>query len=155
MNLSRSSIAPLALAALTAVTACAAVTAFAQTGGAGGIPWIHSTADALAAARQANAPIVAFVTSSHCHYCQKMEAQTWSNDSVIRQVTGSFIPLRLDADREPQVVESLRVRAFPTTVVFTPQGQVIDSAQGFQSPAKLARLLEHSTAQSPDAVVFH
>jgi uncharacterized protein YyaL (SSP411 family) len=141
--------------ATVAMTLLTAVTALAQAGLPKGIPWIHSSAEALAAARQANAPILAFVTSSHCHFCQKMEAQTWSDDAVVRQVSTAFVPLRLDADREPRFVESLKVRAFPTTVIFTPQGQVIEAAQGYQSPAKIGRLLERSSARGADAIVFH
>ena len=142
----------IATAALTLLTA---VTALAQAGLTKGIPWIHSSAEAMAVARQTNAPILAFVTSSHCHFCQKMDAQTWDDGSVVRQVNAGFVPLRVDADREPKLVESLRVRAFPTTLIFTPQGQVIDAAEGFMAPAKLTGLLERSASRGADAVVLH
>jgi uncharacterized protein YyaL (SSP411 family) len=141
--------------ATVAMTLLTAATALAQAGLTRGIPWIHSSAEALAAARQANAPILAFVTSSHCHFCQKMEAKTWSDDAVIRQVSSTFVPLRLDADREPKVVESLRIRGFPTTVIFTPEGKVIDSAEGYMPPAKLGILLERSATHHAEAAVFH
>jgi uncharacterized protein YyaL (SSP411 family) len=137
------------------MTLLTAVTAIAQSGLPRGIPWIESSAEALTAARQVNAPILAFVTSENCHFCKKMEAQTWSDASVVTQVNRTFVPLRLDADREPAVVESLRIRGFPTTVIFTPGGQVIDSAEGYMPPAKLGQLLERSTPKRGEAVVFH
>ncbi len=145
----RQTIATIALTLLTAVTA------IAQSGLPRGIPWIHSSAEALTAARQVNAPILAFVTSADCHFCKKMEAQTWSDAAVIAQVSSTFVPLRLDADREPEVVEALRIRGFPTTLIFTPQGKVIDSAEGYMPPTKLGKLLERSTPQRAEAIVFH
>ncbi|QDT70710.1 hypothetical protein MalM25_36650 [Planctomycetes bacterium MalM25] len=113
----------------------------------GSIDWIESTSDALAEARRTGKPIVAYVTSDHCGYCRKMERETWSQPAVGRLVTERFVPMRLHADKHPEEVAALRVRAYPTTVLISPEGRAFAGRAGFLEPLELTGLLHPALDQ--------
>lgn len=105
------------------------------------IRWIEDPSEALAAAAQSGKPIMAYVTSTNCGYCRKMEKETWSEPAIGRLVGQNFIPLKLLADDHPEAVAALKVRAFPTTVLITPQGKAFAGKPGFMEPLEVVQLL--------------
>ncbi|MEQ8847065.1 thioredoxin family protein [Botrimarina sp.] len=120
------------------------------------IRWVETPADALAAAKRSGKPILAYVTSAHCGYCRKMERETWASPAVARLVDERFVALRLHSDQHPEEVAALRVRAFPTTVVITPEGKAFAGRAGFVEAAQLAEqllrpALEHEAVASRPA----
>jgi len=102
------------------------------------IRWIDATADALAVARRTGRPILAYVTAADCVYCRKMEQETWRDADLARLVSGAFVPLRLHAEEHAEEVAALRVRAFPTTVLITPEGRAFAGRAGFVEPRPLS-----------------
>jgi len=70
-----------------------------------------------------------------------MEREVWSNPQIIAQVKAGFVPVKLNASRHRQLVAKLGVRAFPTTIMFTPEGKIINGAKGYMPPNRLAGLL--------------
>lgn len=116
------------------------------------IEWIDDPAEALTAARQSGKPVLAYVTSANCGYCRKMERETWAEPEVARLVERGFVPLRLHADKHPDEVAALRVRAYPTTVLITAEGKAFAGKQGFLEPAKMDELLRE--ALKPRAVAL-
>jgi protein disulfide-isomerase len=105
------------------------------------ILWLADAEQAISAARQSGRPILVFVTSSHCGYCRKMEQQTWADPRVIEQVRQRTVPLRVSAETQPRLVEQFGVRAFPTTLLFAPDGRNIGAEEGFLSPGEVAKLI--------------
>ena len=106
-----------------------------------GITWSDDPNMAVSQARDLDLPILIYATSEHCRFCRKMERETWANRGVINQVEQDFIPLRIDSKRDAGLISRLRVRAFPTTVLITPEGQVLNGAEGFLNPRELSGLL--------------
>lgn len=120
------------------------------------ITWVETPADALAAARKSGKPILAYVTSAHCGYCRKMERETWAAPGVARLVGDRFVALRLHSDQHPEEVAALRVRAYPTTVIITPDGKAFAGRAGFVEPGQLTSqllrpALEHKAVASRPA----
>lgn len=111
------------------------------------IAWIDSSAEALAEARRTGKPILAYVTSDHCGYCRKMERETWGQPAVGRLVTEGFVPMRLHAGKNSAEVAALRVRAYPTTVLITPEGRAFAGRAGFLKPLELTELLRPALEQ--------
>ena len=109
---------------------------------AGPIRWVDSPARALEISRQTGRKVVAYVSSERCGYCRKMERETWADPQIARLVSERYVPLRLSASRHRNEVRSLRVRAYPTTVLLTPSGEGLTGATGYLPPERLARLLD-------------
>lgn len=105
------------------------------------IYWANSPQMFLSLARDSHLPILVFITSDNCAYCRKMKREVWSNPQIIAQVKAGFVPLELHATRHRQLVAKLGVRAFPTTILFSPEGKIIDAATGYLPPNQMAGLL--------------
>lgn len=114
------------------------------------IHWLDSPTQAAELSRQQNLPVVMYVTSSHCGYCRKMEQQVWSNPDIASLVEEGFVPLKIRAEQHRELVAALKVRAYPTTIVFSPQAKPITGAAGFLNPTRVAAMLREA---SPPAKV--
>ncbi len=110
------------------------------------IYWAKSSEMALSLARNSRLPILVVVSSKNCSYCRKMDREVWSNPRIIAQVESGFVPLKLNATRHRQLVAKLGVRVFPTTILLSPEGHVINRARGYLPPNKLAGLLRSASS---------
>lgn len=119
----------------------AGIVADAQPAAKPSVAWGASVPEALKAAQAHRAPILCYVTAKHCGYCRKMERDTWSDAGVAAQIRRGFVPLKLHAARDAALVSALGVKAFPTTILFRPDGQAITSASGYLTPEQMAGLL--------------
>ena len=120
------------------------ITAFAQSLAVEQIHWVDSADQAGSLARQFNLPVLVYVTSDHCAYCRRMDREVWSNPDIISMVEEGFIPLKLNAVEDAAMVAALKVRAFPTTLLFSPHLQFSCGATGYLPPNHLAGLLRSS-----------
>ena len=105
------------------------------------INWQRSPQSAIDAAQKSKKPILVYVATSWCHYCEKMKHETWSNHDVSQAVSSHYETLILDGDRNQQVVEQLRVTGFPATLLFTPEGQFIAKHDGYMSSSEAIQWL--------------
>jgi protein disulfide-isomerase len=105
------------------------------------IYWVDSDRQAVALAQQFNLPILVYVTSDHCGFCRKMESEVWSNPDIVSMVESEFVPLKLNAQRDAATIAELKIRVFPTTLVFSAEAQFAGGAAGYLPPDRLAGLL--------------
>ena len=132
--------------ALTLTTFAGASTLSAEAPAEIRIHWTHSASTAASLARQFNLPILAYVSSENCGYCRKMEREVWSNPDIVSMVEAGFVPLELTAERDPELVASLQIRALPTTLVYSPDVRPIQRVTGYQRPTQFAAILRASIA---------
>ena len=113
---------------------------------ASAIPWSAVTADAFIDSHRTGKPILVYVTAEKCAFCRKMEKETWSDPRVAQAVRAGFVPLKLHADTHPEEIATLKIRAFPATVLVTPQGKPFAGRVGFVDSAKLVEMLQPEVA---------
>ncbi len=89
-----------------------------------------------------------FINSRNCLYCRKMERDTLSNQKVMAEIQQGFVPVSVGADKNPALVNKLRVRSFPTTVIISPQDGVLDFMVGYVGPDDFQRRLDTATRRS-------
>jgi uncharacterized protein YyaL (SSP411 family) len=140
---------PLAAALASLVVASIVSVSQAQAPDAAQIPWSAVTADAFVAAHRTGKPILVYVTAEKCAFCRKMERETWSDPAIAKMVEAGFVPLKLHADTHPNEIATLKIRAFPATVLVTPQGKPFAGRVGFVDSAKLVEMLQPAVAAAP------
>jgi protein disulfide-isomerase len=59
-----------------------------------------------------------------------MDAEVLSQPSVIANINVNYVPVKVNADNFPATAQRYGVSALPTTVILTPQGQLLDSIRG-------------------------
>ena len=93
-------------------------------------------------ARKTNRPMVIFITSKRCHFCDAMKTSTWCNDGVLKKLKQKFVAIQLTPERNAETLERISVPAFPTTLIGHPDGHIIDHRIGFQPPESMQTFLQ-------------
>lgn len=76
-------------------------------------------------------PMLLFVTREGCLYCVRMKQQTYADAGVASEITRSFVATTVDGLQQQSLVRQLGVRVYPTTVIISPQNEVLDVIDGF------------------------
>ena len=99
---------------------------------------------ALAAARDVDRPIFAYVTMPGCYFCEKMKAETLEDPMVNQTLTENFESVIIDQQTDPAWIAEQGVRVFPATIILGQDGRVIDRLEGFVSSQTLLDRLRTS-----------
>ena len=106
-----------------------------------GIAWQKDVQTAVRESARQRKPMLVLVDARWCGACQRMLNQTFPNPAVAARISDQFIPVRVDADEQPRLLQSLKVDAMPTLLVISPERRILSRMTGFQSAAQLdARL---------------
>jgi len=124
---------------------CAASVAIAEP-----IAWRHDITAAVAEAEKTQKPLLLKVSTSWCHYCVKMDVETYPDPELAARIRAGFIPVSIDGDAHQQLTEQLGVQTFPTVVITDHQLQPLRTLVGFQSESQLIGELT-SLAWNPPA----
>ena len=108
-------------------TAAAAATASTR------VEWWSWGPDAFSEAADTDTPILLSLSATWCGACHEMDARTYSEPRVAANVNDSFVPIRVDVDRNPRVRERYAMGGFPTTAFLTPSGELLTGA-GYLGP---------------------
>ena len=92
-------------------------------------------------ARRRGIPMLIYITSDRCHYCQAMKRDTWCDQSVLARVAKDFVAIRLSPRDNSHVLNRIDIPAYPMTLIGIPQGKIIDHRVGYQPPARMHELL--------------
>lgn len=101
------------------------------------IDWQSSPERAFAEASQEGLPVLVFLYTDWCTYCRQMDQTTFSDPVVIRQMSNSYIWLRLNAETDPfgiRMQQRFLVSGFPTLLILDSRGREIDRLQGYVPP---------------------
>jgi uncharacterized protein YyaL (SSP411 family) len=88
-------------------------------------PWGET---AFAESRRLGRPILLSLSAVWCHWCHVMDETTYSDPRVIAAVNDSFVPVRVDNDRRPDVNRRYNMGGWPTTVFVTAGGEILTGA---------------------------
>lgn len=111
------------------------------------ITWHETLESGWKESRRRDVPMVIYITSEQCHYCDAMKRDTWCDESVRRRIAKGFVAIRLMPRRNSATLGRIDVKAYPTTLVGVPRGKIIGNRIGYQPPAALHGLLSESESR--------
>lgn len=117
------------------------------------LPWIQSYQQALKQAQQEGKLVLAYLYTDWCGYCKKMEAETFTDQAVIDEMSDSYVWLKLNAetDREgQQLQERFNITGYPGLILLDGDGQEMERISGFV-PAEAFRQRVAAAAGGPDS----
>ncbi|MDE2928637.1 MAG: thioredoxin fold domain-containing protein [Acidobacteriota bacterium] len=117
----------------------------------GRLPWIQSYQQALKQAQQEGKLVLAYLYTDWCGYCKKMEAETFTDQAVIDEMSDSYVWLKLNAetDREgQQLQERFNITGYPGLILLDGDGQEMERISGFV-PAEAFRQRVAAAAGGP------
>jgi thioredoxin-related protein len=105
----------------------------------------HQTVElAWRTAAQRKRPLVIMFKSDRCPHCDRMLAETYAHPQI-RQYLYDNAETALAHSRDyADLVKRLGIRGYPTTLVISAEGQIVDSVEGFLEPAEFARRIARS-----------
>lgn len=126
-----------------------------QAAAAQEVRWLTSAEQAANQAEKSGKPILVYVRSSSCHYCDKLQADVWADPKVADHVAKNYIPLKLSSQKNPAAVKSLKVKGFPTTLVFSPKRVFVSKVEGYRPRGSFFAEIEKSRSARKlrDAVI--
>ena len=105
------------------------------------VVWHESLNSGWQESRRRGVPMVIFITSDRCHYCDAMKRDTWCDQSVRERLAADFVAIRLTPQDNAQVLSRIKVSSYPTTLIGVPQGKIVDHRLGYQPPESMHQLL--------------
>jgi uncharacterized protein YyaL (SSP411 family) len=110
------------------------------------VAWMPWGPDAFARASAERRPILLSISASWCHGCAVMDTASYADRRVAALVAERLIPVRVDADRRPDVNDRYNLDGWPTTVLLTPSGEMLTGTTYLPADGLLAMLEEVTTA---------
>jgi uncharacterized protein len=108
---------------------------------AAAVAWLEWSDEAFARADDEGKPVLLSITASWCHGCAVMDRASFAAPSIAATINQRFIPIRVDADRRPDINDRYNLDGWPTTAFLTPSGEILTGST-YLPPESLAALLE-------------
>ena len=100
------------------------------------IAFRSSYGDARQEAEKRGLPIVLYLTTDNCMWCQRLVAETFGDPAVAKLMNSKFVPLKVHAAQEPGLIQALKVTSFPTVILAGPDGKILTTVQGFKDAVR-------------------
>lgn len=96
-------------------------------------------------------PLLVMFTSNNCTFCKKMIADTYSNQQVKELLRGKTETVMAHSDHYASLIKKLGIRGYPSSLLISPEGEVLDFMEGYVAPQEFAKrvspLLDRPTTQ--------
>lgn len=112
------------------------------------IVWLHDTDAAWQKTIDEQRLLLLFVTRPNCKYCSQMKGVTFADERVTALVGAAFVPLAIDPASDPELIKELKIAAYPTTLIISPEAGLLDRFKGYLPPAEFQRRLNRSRVQT-------
>ena len=104
------------------------------------INWRDWSDEAFEQAEREDKLILLNITAAWCHWCHVMDRTTYSDAEVAEILAERFIPIKVDADKRPDIQDRYLLGGWPTTAFLVPDGRIL-SGTTFIPPDGMVRKL--------------
>jgi thioredoxin-related protein len=108
------------------------------------IHWITDLKQAQRLAEITGRPILIVFSRPKCEFCRKLDVEVLSHPTIAKYINTTFVPVHLDALRDARAAQILEVQSSPTTVILSPQADLLGTIEGYVAINKYASVLKQS-----------
>jgi len=95
------------------------------------ILWLDWTVEAFQRAKAEKKPVLLDISAVWCHWCHRLDQDTYSVPDIAEYIQANFIPIRVDTDKRPDINRRYNMGGWPTTAFLTPDGRLIGGGTYF------------------------
>src|SRR3989344_2621209 len=92
------------------------------------INWLEWNKESFEKSTKENKPILLDISAVWCHWCHRLDKDTYSSKLVIEKINKNFIPIKVDTDKRPDINVRYNIGGWPTTAVLNKKGKIISGA---------------------------
>ncbi len=112
------------------------------------VRWESSLEAAQRLAGQTNRLVLIQFGAPWCPACKQMEAEVLNQPAVARDIGANYVGVKINADNFPATAQQYGVTGLPTTVVTTPQGQMVHAKRGRVEAGEYVAQLNRTAAEA-------
>jgi thioredoxin-related protein len=112
------------------------------------IQWRRDYAQARKEAEEKNRPLLIDFGTEQCFWCKRLDMTTFQDASVVALLNAKLIPLKIDANKEATLAQSLQITSYPTIVLGAPDGKILATIVGFKEAAEFAGIIQRALASA-------
>jgi thioredoxin-related protein len=116
------------------------------------VKWRYDYSAARKEATETGRPLVLDFGTEACFWCKKLDATTFRDPKVVKLLNERFIPVKIDGNKDQRLTAALKIDGFPTLILATPDGKVIDRHAGYADVAQFTAMLNKAPAPVAPAV---
>jgi uncharacterized protein YyaL (SSP411 family) len=90
------------------------------------IQWHTFSSETFSEAERTGRPVLLSVAAVWCHWCHVLDETTLSDPRVIERLNRTTIPVRVDADQNPDVERRYLLGGWPTLALLDARGRILD-----------------------------
>src|SRR5215210_1378758 len=90
-----------------------------------GVAWSPWGAAPFERAARERKPVLLAIGASWCHGCEVMDRTTYSVPEIVSAINERCVPVRVDADRRPDINDRYNLDGWPTTAFLTASGEIL------------------------------
>jgi len=105
------------------------------------VNWQDWKEDAFKQAQSQNKLILLSIGATWCHWCHRMDSDTYDVEEIANKINSHFIPIRVDTDRRPDINDRYNMGGWPTTAILTPKGDLVAGAT-YIPPNQMTKFLD-------------
>jgi uncharacterized protein YyaL (SSP411 family) len=107
------------------------------------IDWLEWSPEAFEKAKKEKKLVLLDIGATWCHWCHVMDEECYGNPDIIGVVNESYVPVRVESDRRPDINDRYNQGGWPSTVLLSHDGFVVHGATYLPPPA-LKELLKQA-----------
>ncbi len=104
-------------------------------------PWLEWSEEVFKKAQEEDKPVLLLLVVPWCRYCRDMQERVFRDENVLRNIRRGWIPVRVNAEKRPDIDGRYNMGGWPTVAFLTPKGELITGTI-FVEPEELVSLLE-------------
>jgi thioredoxin-related protein len=108
------------------------------------IKWVYDLNKAHELSLATGKPMLIVCGGPWCVYCKKLEKEVLGHPTIARYIDKTFIAVHLDSEKDQKAVQILEVKSLPTTVILSPNADLLGSVEGYVKARDYALVLKQS-----------
>jgi thiol:disulfide interchange protein len=111
--------------------------------------WLENLDDGLKAAQVANKLVLADFTAVWCKWCKELKLQVFDQAEFTEFAAKNLVLVSVDADQNRELVDKYGVKGYPTVLIMSADGKVLEKLEGFKKLPEFMAALKKTESLKP------